>query len=205
MEKVDFKKEYRELYFPPSREVVLVDVPKMRFLMIDGSGDPNDSREFQEAVEALYGLSFTVKFMLKRRGAERDYTVPPLEGLWWVEGGGMFNMEERESWRWTLMIMQPDWVNAALVGEARSELQKRKKPPALEKVRLEDFQEGLSAQIMHIGPYAEEQPTLEKLHRFAEENGYRLRGKHHEIYLSDPRRVDPRKMRTVLRHPVEKL
>ncbi len=205
MGKVDFRKEYKELYSPPSREVVLVDVPRLRFLMIDGSGDPNGSREFQEAVEALYGLSFTAKFMLKKKGTGEDYAVSPLEGLWWMEDGSVFSMEKREGWRWTLMIMQPEWVDSGLVTEAASQLERKKNLPALDKVRLEDFLEGLSVQIMHIGPYAEEQPTIDKLRRFAEEKGYRLRGKHHEIYLSDPRRADPRKLRTVLRHPVEKV
>jgi hypothetical protein len=170
--------------------------------MIDGVGDPNTSKEYQEALEALYGVSYTLKFMLKKEvGA--DFTVMPLEGLWWMPGQAAIDFSNKAKWHWTSMMAQPDPVAKTEFGKAVEELRKKRNPPALSKIRFEAFHEGLSVQIMYFGPYAAEGPTIEKLHEFAKESGYKLRGKHHEIYLSDPRRTAPEKLKTVIRQPVE--
>ena len=202
MEKTDLKKELKELYLPSAKKVSVVDVPEMNFVMIDGTGDPNTAGSFQEAIGVLYGLSYTAKFMIKAREREDDFVVPPLEGLWWLEGVEGFNFERRDDWRWTMMIVQPKPVTRKVFEKARSELERKKNPPRLSEARFESFHEGLCVQIMHIGPYSEERPNIEKMHRFAEENGYKLRGKHHEIYLGDPRRTKPERLKTVLRQPV---
>lgn len=201
MAKVDLKKELKHLYNPSAKEVVLVDVPDMNFLMIDGAGDPNTAQQFKDAVQVLYGVSFTLKFMIKK-GQEIDYAVMPLEGLWWTDDMTQFSMDRKDIWKWTVMIMQPEYVRADLVDKAIDQIAKKKDPPALSQTRFERFHEGLSAQIMHIGPYAAEAPTIQKLHQFIEDTGHALRGKHHEIYLSDPRRAAPEKMKTVVRQPV---
>lgn len=202
MTKTDFKKELKHLYNPSAKEVVIVDVPKVNFLMIDGAGDPNTTQEFEDAVEALYAVSYALKFMIKRE-KQIDYIVMPLEGLWWVDDMTQFSMENKDIWKWTQMIMQPEFVTKDLVEKALEQAEKKKNPPALSKIRFESLQEGLSAQIMHIGPYSAEGPTIEKLHNFIRENGYEPRGKHHEIYLSDPRKSAPEKMRTVIRQPIK--
>ena len=202
MPKVDFKKEYKELYAPP-KKFVIVEVPELQFLMVDGHGDPNVAQEYQEAVEALYAVAYKIKFSSKKQ-LERDYVVPPLEGLWWAEDMASFSTaRDKSKWDWTMMIMTPDWITADIFAEAVDQVRKGKNPAALNKVRLESYYEGLSVQIMHIGSYDDEGPTLMKLHNeFLPENGYAENGKHHEIYLSDPRKVAPEKLKTVLRQPV---
>lgn len=201
MEKVDFKKELKHLYRPSPKVPVVVDVPKMNFLMVDGRGNPNTSEEYRDAIEALYGLSYPVKFALKKAGI-LDYTVMPLEGLWWIEGSEEFDPDKKENWQWTSMIMQPDLVTNDMVVETIDYVKEKKDLAALSKVRLESFHERLSVQIMHIGPWSAEAPTIQRLHDFAEEQGYTLRGRHHEIYLGDPRRTTPEKLKTVIRQPV---
>ncbi len=206
MSKTDFKKTLKHLYVPSSKEVIIVDVPKMKFLMIDGQGDPNNSQEFQDALSALYGITFTLKFSFKKEekpGGYFEHVAPPLEGLWWVNDMREFSLKRKDEWKWTLMIMQPDFITEYMVKNAGNELKEKKDSPAISITRLEDFQEDLSAQIMHIGPYSAEGPTVEKIHRFIRENGYELRGKHHEIYLGDPRRTAPEKLKTVIRQPVK--
>ena len=203
MPKIDLKKELKHLYQPTAKEVAVVDVPEMNFLMIDGAGDPNTSQEYQDAIEALYAVAYTLKFMVKKRDPQVDYVVPPLEGLWWAQEMDAFSMEDKDAWKWTAMIMQPEVVTRELVEEAVQEVARKKDPPALPKIRFESYPEGLSVQIMHIGPYSEEAPTIQKLHAFAQQNGYQLRGKHHEIYLSDPRRTAPDRLKTVIRQPVQ--
>jgi hypothetical protein len=201
MAKTDLKKELRDLYFPSAKEVALVDVPPMNFLMIDGSGDPNTAPAFKESIEALYGVSYTLKFILKKSGLG-DHMVLPLEGLWWTDAMGRFSIDARDEWTWTSMIAQPKPVTRELVRRAVAQLEEKKHPPALPRMRFERFREGRSVQIMHIGPYAAEGPTIEKLHAYVRDHGYELAGKHHEIYLGDPRRTDPKKLKTVLRQPV---
>jgi hypothetical protein len=197
--KLDVKKQLRSLY-DASSEPVMVEVPPMNFLMVDGSGDPNGSEEYRQALEALFGLSYALKFKAKKAGT--DYGVMPLEGLWWVEDLSTLDLKKRDNWKWTSMIMQPSPVTEDMVIEAREELRKKKDPPALPKLRFERFDEGLSAQVMHRGPFAEEPRTIERLHSFIRDSGYEPRGKHHEIYLSDFNRTAPENLRTILRQPV---
>jgi len=204
MEKIDLKKELKHLFKASTKKATTIEVPAMNFLMIDGAGDPNTSRDFQEAIEALYGASYTAKFNLKKSGEGPDYAVMPLEGLWWTDDMGRFSMDHRDIWKWTLMIMQPDFVTKEVVNRAMDDLRKKKNPPALSKMRLKRFDEGLSTQIMHKGPYSEEGPTVAKLHKFIEDNGYKMNGKHHEIYMGDPRRCKPDNLKTILRQPVRK-
>jgi len=200
MKKIDLKKELKHLY-NPSKEIALVDVPEMNFLMIDGAGDPNTSQDYKDAIEALYAVSYTLKFMVKKEKAV-DYVVMPLEGLWWTEPMSQFTMENKDMWQWTAMIMQPEYVTEELFNRAVEQVQIKKNLPSLSKIKFKSLYEGLSTQLMYIGPYSAEGPTIEKLHNFIEENGYELRGKHHEIYLSDPRRSAPEKLKTVIRQPV---
>jgi hypothetical protein len=201
MAKKDLSKELQALYFPSAKEPVLVNVPPMGYAVVDGEGDPNTSKDFQEAIEALYGVAYTAKFAAKKAGL-RDFVVMPLEALWWAEDFDDFLQAEKEKWKWTAMIMQPKPMDRKLFDESVEALRGRKNPPSLSKVRFERFREGRSAQIMHIGPYAAERPTIERLHRFIYESGYKLAGKHHEIYLGDPRRTAPERLKTVLRQPV---
>jgi hypothetical protein len=206
VEKIDLRKQMRDL-FPTgakARKPHLVTVPALGYLMIDGRGDPNTSEWFQRATGALYAVSYGLKFASKAEG--RDYGVMPLEGLWWTDPPEAFSLQDRASWQWTLMIMQPSWLGASQVERSVAEaLEKEKVDAALATgLRLETLEEGPAVQALHIGPYAAEAPLIAAMHELAESSGYRLRGKHHEVYLSDPRRIAPEKMKTVLRHPVEK-
>jgi hypothetical protein len=206
--KLDLRKKLKYLYSPSARQVEIVDAPKFSFAMIDGeikpSETPGTSEEYQNAIGALYGLSFTLKFMSKlRKKNPVDYAVMALEGLWWTESGE-FDLSKKEPWKWTMMIMQPQHITEEMFQEALEQVRKKRDSPALSRIRLESFHEGLSMQIMHVGPYAAEPRTIEKMRDFARENGYALRGKHHEIYLGDPRRAKPEKLRTILRHAVLK-
>lgn len=207
MIKIDFKKEYRHLYDPSSRDFTLVDVPPMNFLMIDGQGDPNTSAEYAAALNALYSLAYTLKFKSKKECAI-DYTVPPLEGLWWAEDmAGAFEVTtDKDAWLWTMMIMAPEHITPEMVEAARAEAARKKDLPALPRLRLETYHEGLSVQIMHIGPYSAEGPTLHRLHHeFMPQNGLTFAGKHHELYIGDPTRTAPEKLKTVLRQPVREI
>ena len=145
MKKMDYKKEYKHLYFPPVKEATMVEVPEMNFAMIDGEGDPNTSQDFQEVIEALYGISFTAKFKLKKKDPDADYVVPPLEGLWWAEDMNEFVIGDKGAWKWTLMIMQPPYVTQDILEKSASELREKKNPPALPRLRFERFREGLAA------------------------------------------------------------
>ncbi len=201
MDKIDLKKVWKELYRPSTKQVSRVDVPPFNYLMIDGRGDPNTAQEYKEAIEALYPVAYTLKFMLKKGAIGEDYVVMPLEGLWWVEDMADFSAQRKDDWQWTMMILQPDVVTEEMVAEAVAQTREKKNPPALDKVRLEALHEGSSAQIMHIGPYADEAPNIQKVHQFIADAGGQLHGKHHEIYLSDPRRAAPEKMKTIIRQP----
>jgi len=203
MGKVDLKKTLKHLYNPSAKVVSVVDVPPMNFLMIDGVGDPNVSPEYRQAMEALFSLSYALKFRVKKEIGV-DYVVMPLEGLWWTDDPSQFSMTNKAIWKWTAMIMQPEYVTYEFFEKALAEVKRKKGLPTLDRVRFETYHEGLSAQIMHIGPYAAEEPTIAKLHSFIRDNGYELNGKHHEIYLSDPRRTAPEKLKTVLRQPIHK-
>jgi hypothetical protein len=201
LKKIDLKKELKGLYNPSAKELAIVEVPKMNFLMIDGSGDPNTSQEYKDAVEALFSLSYTLKFMIKKTKAV-DYTVMPLEGLWWADDMSKFS-EDKNAWKWTGMIMQPEQITKDSVAKAIEELKKKKKLPALSKIRFESFHEGTAAQIMYFGLFSDEGPTIQKIHEFIRQHEGTLVGKHHEIYLSDPRRVAPEKLKTILRQPMK--
>jgi hypothetical protein len=202
MKKIDLKKELRHLYQPSAKEVVQVDVPTMNYVMVDGEGDPNASQAFSDAVEALFAVSYAVKFMVKKGPLAIDYGVMPLEGLWWAEDMSQFSMEDKSNWKWTLMIMQPEFVTKEMIEGVISEVRRKKNPAAISSVRFEALSEGRCAQILHIGPFSEEGPTIEKVHRFIASRGARI-GKHHEIYLSDIRKADPAKWKTVIRQPMQ--
>ena len=192
----------KALYQPPV-DPVLIEVPSFEFVMIDGSGDPRTSPDYQAAVAALYAVSYPVVIALKKAGRP-ELKVRPLEGLWWADNLSVFQpaSEDRASWRWTMMIRQPDDVPGEVYDAAVAKMAKKLGRAVAARVRTERFEEGLCAQLMHRGPYAGEGPDIARLHDFAAAQGFRLRGRHHEIYLSDPRKSAPEKMRTVLRHPV---
>jgi hypothetical protein len=202
---LDLVKTLKPLYSPSAKVPVIVEVPELAFVMLDGRGDPNSAEEYQAALQALYGVAYTLKFTLKKAAPERDFKVAPLEGLWWTDGEppSLDALQaDRESWNWRMMIAVPDDVTAAEVAAAAGAAARRRPSPAIGLVRLERLEEGLSAQIMYVGPYSDESPTIERLHAFVEEQGYELRGRHHEIYLGDPRRTAPERLKTVIRHPV---
>lgn len=202
MRKLDLKKELKPLYSPSAREVVQVDVPALRFLMIDGRGDPNTSRRYAEAVEALFSVSYRVKFAVRKRAPGIDYAVMPLEGLWWSDDMSSFTANDRSQWKWTMMIAQPDFVDEAAIRAAVEQVRQKKQTPALDELRLESFTEGRCAQTLHVGPFSEEGPTIQRVHAFIHERS-RLTGKHHEVYLSDVRRADPARWKTIIRQPME--
>ena len=213
MKILDLKKQFKYLYQPSAKKIETVQVPNLQFAMIDGAIEkgkaPGTSPLFAESTQALYGLSYTLKFMLKKRKPNAiDYPVMALEGLWWVEDG-FFDITVKDNWFYTLMIMQPEVITKELFEEAREQVRKKKgDSPLLSKVKLEYFEEGLCVQTMHIGPYATEPATIDRMKEFMKENGLQdnvgPNGKHHEIYMSDPRKAAPEKMKTVLRHPVVK-
>jgi len=212
MKTLDLKKELKYLYQPSAKKVEIVQVPRLQFVMIDGAvekgSEPGNSPMFAEATQALYSISYTLKFMLKKRKTDPiDYSVMALEGLWWVEDG-RFDIAIKDNWFYTLMILQPDVITPDIFAEGLDQVRRKKGgSELLSKLRLEHFEEGLCIQTMHIGPYATEPATIDRMRAFAEEHGYRdcieKDRHHHEIYLSDPRKADPAKMKTVLRHPIE--
>ncbi|UCC94148.1 MAG: GyrI-like domain-containing protein [Thermoplasmata archaeon] len=198
---IDLKRELADLYKAP-RKPVMVDVPSLRYAMVDGTGNPNDNEWFQEATGALYAVSYTLKFKLKKGPSALNYVVMPLQGLWWAEDMEVFVMDAREEWLWTLMILQPEEVTPEMFNDACQEVLDKKGLEAVNELRLEEYHEGPSAQVMHLGPYAEEAPTIAMLHEYIEDSGRVPRGKHHEIYLGDPRRTAPERLKTILRQPV---
>ena len=198
--KVDYTRELQELYSART-EPAMVQVPELAFLMIDGHGDPDTTAAFGESVEALYAIAYTAKFAIKHGGGE-DYGVMPLEGLWWTRGPGVgFAVDDRSAWQWTLMVMQPECVTPEVLEDARARAAAKKHLDAIAGVRLERFAEGSAAQVLHVGPFAAEGPTIQRLHAFIAQQGYALSGRHHEIYLGDPRRAAPDKLKTILRQP----
>ncbi len=200
MDTLDLRRDLALLY-RARREPVLVDVPELTCLMVDGRGDPNTSEDYRRAVEALFTLSWTLRFALKREGL-LDYKVMPLEGLWWTPDMADFTTSDKSAWHWRALIVQPDAIDDARLEQARAAVRAKKDLPALDAVRLERWTEGRAAQVLHVGPYSAEGPTIEVLHAFISESGLELRGNHHEIYLGDPRRSAPEKLRTIIRQPV---
>lgn len=200
---VAIKAGHADLYRPKANQPEIVNVPDMQFVMIDGAGDPNQSTDYQQTIEALYSVAYGLKFMLKKRDGI-EFRVAPLEGLWWALDMTVFNLEQKDAYHWTMMISLPDEVTLDAFKQARDEARRRRPSQALERVRLARFHEGQCAQVMHIGPYSTEGPTIARLHAFIREHGYTFDGtkqKHHEIYLGDPRRAAPEKLKTVIRQP----
>lgn len=200
MTKVDFKKTMSS-YRAKRDQFEIVEVPNMQYLMVDGYGDPNVEPSYPEAVEALFTVAYALKFASKQLG--NDYVVPPLEGLWWAEDMSKFSTErDKSSWSWTMMIMAPEWIDSAMLATAKARVTK-KKLARLDDLRLDPLAEGTCVQVLHVGSYDDEGPILARMHdEFLVENQLEPTGKHHEIYLSDPRRVVPEKLRTILRQPV---
>lgn len=203
MAKIDLKKDLRHLYFPSSREPQMVEVPALSYLMVDGEGNPGTSKDFQDAISALYSMAYTMKFRFKKAAEGSDFTVMPLEALWWADDILDFVRGKKENWKWTCMILVPDFITKTMFNDAKEQVRK-KDLPALDRVRLEQLTEGLCAQMMHIGPYAAEEGSIRRIHEFIKDNGYQLAGKHHEIYISDPNRTAPEKLKTVIRQPARK-
>jgi len=206
--KLDLRKELKDLYAPSSRTIDIVDVPEFQYAMVDGlleaGQKPESSTAFQDAMHALYGISFTLKFMSKlRKSKPIDYAVMALEGIWWTDAQG-FDFDASKPWHFTVMIMQPPHINRGMYEEALQQLLEKKDNPALSGLRLENFREGLCIQTMHIGPYDREPATVARMKCFAAENQLLLRGRHHEIYLGDPRRCKAERLRTILRLPVQR-
>jgi hypothetical protein len=213
MKTLDLKKQFKHLYQPSAKKIEAAQVPNLQFAMIDGAiekgSEPGKSPSFADSTQTLYSISYTLKFMLKKRKTDAiDYPVMALEGLWWVEDG-FFDITVKDNWFYTLMIMQPDVITQEIFEEALVQVRKKKGDlPLLSKVRLAHFEEGLCVQTMHIGPYATEPATIDRMKEYMQEHGLKdnvgPNGKHHEIYISDPRKTAPDKMKTALRHPVRK-
>lgn len=205
MEKKDYKKELKELYNPSKKEVSTVIVPKMNYLMIDGKGDPNTAKEYADSIQALYPVAYTIKFAIKK-ATGLDFGVMPLEGLWWSDDMSDFITGKKDNWHWTSMIMQPDCVTKEIFEKAVVDVKEKKNPASIDKIRFESFDEGKSAQIMHIGPFADEGPNIKKVHSYILDAGGTFTGKnqkHHEIYLSDMRKTAPEKLKTIIRQSFE--
>lgn len=198
--KIDIKKQHKHL-FAPMREPHLLEVPKFRYSMIDGAGSPQGAA-FQDAIGALYSTAYTTKFQLKAAGRD-DFVVPPLEALWWAEDESAFEENRRDEWQWTLMLIQPDHVSEEDIADALGELDKKGKTTAAHRnMRTEQMEEGKAVQCLYVGPYDSMGGAISAMQAFAESNGLELAGKHHDVYLSDPRRTAPEKLKTVLRRPV---
>ncbi len=202
MEKIDYKKQLKHLYKPSPKNPAILEVPAMNYLMIDGEGDPNLAQSYGDAIAALYPVAYTLKFMVKRGEMAMDYGVLPLEALWWADDMSDFVKGNKSKWKWTAMIMQPEFITEAMVQDAIQTVTAKKDPVALPLLRFERYDEGLCAQILHIGPFSEEGPTIEKLHAYVESERHQLRGKHHEIYLTDIRRANPKNWKTVIRQQI---
>jgi hypothetical protein len=205
VDKYDIKKAYRELYSAPSKEFTVVDVPKLRYITVDGRGDPNTSAAYSNAIEALYGVAYALKFT-SRRTLGRDFVVGPLEGLWRADDPAAFITRNKDTWDWTMMLSQPDWITEDMVRAAVDKIAKKKDIPALGDIRPLTLVEGTCVQILHIGSFDDETPTLDRLHNcYLPDNGLTFNGDHHEVYLSDARRTARDKLKTILRQPVKTL
>ena len=200
----DLRKEFKPLFSASAKKPVILDVPKLKYLTYDGESHPDGNATFQQAFEALYAVAYTIKFTLKMGPDGRDFKVAPPEGLWWIEGDKPFDTAPKADWRWRLMIAVPDYVDGAMLRAARGAIKEKKGLTTPDNVRLKLFREGKAVQLMHIGPYDKEKPTIDRMMEFAADQGFRTAGKHHEIYLSDPRRTAPEKIKTILRLPVKR-
>jgi len=199
--KVDLKKEL-DCYRARRGELRVLEVPPLQYLMVDGHGDPNTAQEYAEALAALYPVAYTLKFASKKQ-LDRDHVVMPLEALWWADDMASFTTaRDKSRWHWTAMILTPDWITPDLFEAAVSAVRAKSDPVSLDRLRLETLAEGRCVQTLHVGSYDDEAPVLARMHDFVTASGLRLSGKHHEVYLGDPRRVAPEKLRTILRQPV---
>jgi len=204
MSLTDLRKEHKPLYSASAKKPAILDIPALQFLSYDGEGHPDGNASFQEAFEALYSMAYTLKFSFKLGPSARDFKVMPPEGLWWIESDKDFANAAKKDWRWRLLIAVPEYVDGAAIREARSAVKKKKGLSSVDRVRLRKLREGKVVQLLHIGPYDKENETIGRMNAFAAENGYRPAGKHHEIYLSDPRRTAAERLKTILRSPVKK-
>ena len=205
MKKIDFKKEFKQLYAASANKVDILKVPRMTMLMIDSEGNPTEGGKFDTAAGAIYGIAYCLKSLLKKWKKPKgyyDYVVPPFESVWWAESGA-FDVNNSPDWRWRLLLRQPDYVSKAMVKDAVKELAKKREAGPLNAVRLEKFSEGLCAQTLHLGSYMEEAPTIKRIMEFLDNEGYTIRGNHHEIYMSNPHRVPPERLKTILRYPIK--
>lgn len=203
MNKTDYKKELSDFYGGKVGQFAVVNVPPMNYLMVDGHGNPNTSPEYADAIQALYPVAYALKFICKKE-LSQDYSVMPLEGLWWTEDMASFLTTSKDDWLWTAMIMQPSIVTKELFERACQQVADKKAPKGLDRLRFETYAEGRAAQVMYVGPYADEGPTIKQLHAFIAEQGGTLSATnkhHHEIYLGDPRRTDPTMLKTIIRQP----
>jgi len=203
MNKFDYKKELKHLYSGKVGKPSVVHVPKMNFIMIDGAGDPNSSKEYIDAIQTLYPIAYTIKFTSKLKYGN-DYGVMPLEGLWWTENMADFKQDDKSNWLWTAMIMQPDIITEKIYNEAVQQVREKKSLPSIDRVRFASYEEGRAAQVLYVGPYSDEGPTIQTLHQFIKDQGGVLTDTnkhHHEIYLGDPRRTAPDKLKTIIRQP----
>jgi hypothetical protein len=205
MEKYDVKKAHKQLYSPPRNAFAVVEVPEFRYLAVDGKGDPNTADSYAQAVAALYGTAYTLKFASKNT-LQRDFVVAPMEGLWRADDPAVFLTRDKGAWEWTMMISQPEWITEEMVVSAAGEAAAKHPNPAFDGLRFVAFTEGLSVQTLHIGSYDSETPVLQRLHEhYLPYNKLAFNGDHHEIYLSDARRTAPAKLRTILRQPVKRV
>ena len=204
--KLNLKKQFPELY-NPTKEPHIIEIPEMTFFMVDGTGYPVENPLYQEAMQLLYGASFSLKMKIIKPTTGKDYVIPPLEGLWWADDMSVFTteyMERKDEWKWTSMVRIPDFVSEEQIEKGLTIFQKSKNPENFDKLRYEKYAEGTVVQVLHLGPFSEEGPVIERMHEFALAQGYILHEKHHEIYISDPRRTKPEKLRTVIRQPIKK-
>jgi hypothetical protein len=201
MAKIDLKKDLKQFYTAKAETISMLEIPPLHFLKAEGQGDPNTSPAFQQAAETLFRVSYNLKFMLKKEQG-LDWTVMPLEGLWSAADMAAFAEDRRDEWKWTLMILQPDFVTREAVTRAAELAQSKKNAPPLAATTFGRHADGQSMQILHLGPYAAEAATITRLHRFIREKGYHFAGPHHEIYLNDPRRTAPERIKTILRQPI---
>lgn len=202
MSKIDYKKELKSLYSGKKGDFNIVLVPRLKYLQIHGSGDPNTDPSYAESVEALYTIAYTIKFICKK--AEKDFVVMPLEGLWYADDHRVFNSREKQKWSWTMLLMIPDFVSDDIFKEAVQGSKKKKDNLKIEEVSLICLEEGLSVQTLHVGSYDDETPVISEMYKFIEENGFKFNGEHHEIYLSDPRKISSENLKTIIRQPVVK-
>ncbi|MEX2683308.1 MAG: GyrI-like domain-containing protein [Candidatus Sigynarchaeota archaeon] len=201
--KLDFRKEQPIFYGGKAGVITEVNVPDMKFLMVDGKGDPNTAQEYKDAIETLYAVSYGVKMPFKKKHPAKDYVVPPLKGLWYIDDMSKFSAAPKSEWKWTMMVRVPDYVPDEDIAKAIEEVKRKKHPASIDKVRVEHLAEGKCVQALHIGPYDAEAPLIIKMHQWILDNGHAERGKHHEIYIGDGRKVAPEKLKMVLRQPFD--